>query len=61
MIAGMVLLMSFGCTSQGTTVTGTTTATGGTPQGAQLLTITTSGTDGLTTVRHNTQYQVTVQ
>jgi hypothetical protein len=62
--ASMVLFTSFGClqsSTAATTGTTTTTSSPGTPQGTQLLTITTSGTNGLTTERHNSQFQVTVQ
>ena len=33
----------------------------GTPLGTQMFTITTAGSDGISTVRHNYQYQVTIQ
>ena len=63
LLAAMVLGVSMGCTTQGTAVTSgsPTGGTGGTPQGTQLLSITTSGTDGVTTERHDVQFPVTVQ
>jgi hypothetical protein len=62
-VAAAVIGVSMGCTTQGIVNTNGTTGsnTGGTPQGTQLLSITTQGTDGQTTVRHNSQFQVTVQ
>jgi hypothetical protein len=62
-VAAAVIGLSMGCTTQGiVNTTGTTgTNAGGTPQGTQLLSITTQGTDGVTTVRHNSQFQVTIQ
>jgi len=64
-VAAAVIGLSMGCTTQGIVNTNGTTGTGsnagGTPQGTQLLSITTQGTDGQTTVRHNSQFQVTVQ
>ncbi len=57
------LLGAAGCTNIRDTGDPIVTTGGntGTPLGAQLFTITTSGTDGVTTVSHNTQYQVNVQ
>jgi len=63
LLAAMVLGVSMGCTTQGTLATpgNPTSGGGGTPQGTQLLSITTSGTDGVTTERHDVQFPVTVQ
>ena len=63
LVAAAVIGLSMGCTTQGIVNTNGTTGSnvGGTPQGTQLLSITTQGTDGQTTVRHNSQFQVTVQ
>jgi hypothetical protein len=65
-LAAAVVGGSIGCTTQGILNTGSTSGSGGsnqggTPLGTQLVAITTQGTDGVTTVRHNTQVQVTVQ
>ena len=60
--AAIVLGGSAGCVQQSTVSSGSSSSgTGGTPQGTQLLTITTDGTDGLTTLRIDSNYQVTVQ
>ena len=48
-------------TTTSSSATGTTPSDPGTPLGTQNYTITTSGTDGVNTVRHTFQYQVTVQ
>jgi trimeric autotransporter adhesin len=64
LLAAMVLGLSAGCTTQGIVNTpGNPTGggTGGTPAGTQLISITTQGTDGVTTVRHDLQFPVTVQ
>ena len=62
LVAAVVIGLSMGCTTEGIINNGGTgTNVGGTPQGTQLLSITTQGTDGQTTVRHNSQFQVTVQ
>jgi hypothetical protein len=47
----------------GTTTTQdpTTPTDPGTPLGTQSFTITTAGTDGVNTARHDYQYQVTIQ
>ena len=57
------LSTSLGCSLISTTdnSTPTTPADPGTPLGTTTFTITTAGSDGVTTVRHNYQYQVTVQ
>jgi len=61
-VAAAVLLGGSGCTQLTTVNSGSTSGgSSGTPQGTQLLTITTSGTDGYTTLRIDTNYQVTVQ
>ena len=63
LIAMLGVIGAAGCTNirdtGGNAVT--TGGTGGTPLGTQLFTITTSGTDGVTTNRHDTQLQVVVQ
>jgi len=63
LVATALIGLSMGCTTQGIVNTNGTTGSnvGGTPQGTQLLSITTQGTDGQTTVRHNSQFQVLVQ
>jgi hypothetical protein len=66
LLAALAVGGSMGCTTQGILNTQSTSGSGGsggsgTPLGTQLLSITTQGTDGITTVRHDTQYQVTVQ
>lgn len=60
------LASSMGCGVGGTvTSTGTNPTTPptvpGTPSGTQIFTITTAGNDGVNTVRHIYQYQVTIQ
>jgi hypothetical protein len=51
-----------GTTSEVGSPTGSSTPTGsGTPLGTQVFTITTAGSDGTNTIRHNYQYQITVQ
>ncbi len=64
LLAAAVLGLSMGCTTQGTIATPgspTNGGKGGTPSGTQLLSITTQGTDGVTTVRHDVQFPVTIQ
>jgi len=64
LLAAAVLGVSIGCTTQGTLTTPgspTNGNKGGTPSGTQLLSITTQGTDGITTVRHDVQFPVTMQ
>ncbi len=58
----LALLPALGC-QLGNTTTSTTDppADPGTPLGTQSFTITTAGTDGVNTARHNYQYQVTIQ
>lgn len=48
-------------TTTSSSATGTTPADPGTPLGTQNFTITAAGTDGVNTVRHTYQYQVTIQ
>jgi hypothetical protein len=61
------LTADLGCTvslpSDATTQDPTTTTPTdpGTPLGTQTFSITTAGSDGVNTVRHNYQYQVTIQ
>ncbi len=58
------LASSMGCGLGGTIPadpTTTTPADPGTPSGTQIFTITTAGSDGVNTVRHTYQYQVTIQ
>ncbi len=47
--------------AQGNGSSGSTTDTSGTPLGTQSFTITAAASDGVNTVRHTLQYQVTVQ
>jgi hypothetical protein len=47
-----------GCGTGGSTAVG---PTGGSPSGTQLFTIVTSGNDGTSTNRHDSQFQVTIQ
>jgi len=65
LIAALVAGGSQGCTTQGTINTqgigGTGGSSTGTPLGTQLITVTTQGTDGVTVVRHNSNYPITVQ
>ena len=64
LLAAALLGLSVGCTTQGSIATPgspTTGGKGGTPSGTQLLSITTQGTDGVTTVRHDVQFPVTIQ
>jgi hypothetical protein len=60
------LAASMGCGNGGTATsnpspTPTTPTDPGTPSGTQIFTITTAGSDGVFTVRHTYQYQVTIQ
>jgi trimeric autotransporter adhesin len=62
LLCSVTLVSSVGCTappSQSTTPT--TPADPGSPLGTQFFTVTTAGTNGVSTVRHNYQYQVTIQ
>jgi len=60
-LLALSLLPSLGCGLGGSTPASTTTADPGTPLGTQIFTITTAGNDGVSTARHNYQYQVTIQ
>jgi hypothetical protein len=62
-IAAMAALtLATGCSGSNLAHTGTPTPPDpGTSLGTQILSITTSGSDGINTVRHDLQYQVTVQ
>ena len=64
-LLGVILLCGlFSAAGCGTQLTNTGTpvlVTGGTPLGTQVFTIVTSGTDGVTTTRHNLSFQVLVQ
>jgi hypothetical protein len=56
------LVSGLGCGgSTSSNTTPTTPADPGTPLGTNTFTISTAGTDGVSTVRHTYQYQVTVQ
>ncbi len=58
----LALVPVLGCGSGGTTTTTPTPPTDpGSPLGTQNFVITTAGTDGVNTARHNYQYQVTIQ
>ena len=59
-LLGLGLMMSTGCSGANFMST-TTTLSGGTPLGTTMVTINTAGTDGVSTVRHNYSYQVTIQ
>jgi len=60
-LAAVAITANLGCGSgKDTTNTGTVTDSG-TPLGTQTFTITTAGSDGVNTVRHTDQYQVTIQ
>jgi hypothetical protein len=62
LLCSLSLTSSVGCTpgpSQSTTPT--TPADPGSPLGTQFFTVTTAGSNGVGTVRHNYQYQVTIQ
>ena len=56
----LTLTFNMGC-SANNFVTTTSLAGNGTPLGTTLLTISTVGTNGTNSVRHNYVYQVTVQ
>ena len=67
-LLAVVSLGAMGCSGTNVNSTGTPTTppvttptTPGTSLGTQILTITTAGSDGTNTVRHDFQYQVTVQ
>ena len=55
------LITGLGCGDSTSNNTPTTPADPGTPLGTNTFTISTAGTDGVSTVRHTYQYQVTVQ
>ncbi|WP_213805923.1 Ig-like domain repeat protein [Granulicella sp. dw_53] len=60
----VLLLPGLGCGDGVNAPAGSTTATPGdpgTPLGTQVFNITTAGSDGVNTVRHTYQYQVTIQ
>jgi hypothetical protein len=59
-VAALCLTANFGCGS-GKQASDPVTTDPGTPLGTQIFTITTAGSDGTNTVRHNYQYQVTIQ
>jgi hypothetical protein len=64
-VFAVCLTANLGCGQGGSaTATGSTTPTltdPGTPLGTQIFTITTAASDGVNTVRHSYQYQVTIQ
>ena len=60
MLVSLLILPSVGCTHL-SNVAPTPVSSGGTPLGTQVLSITTSGSDGTNTTRHDLQVQVTVQ
>ena len=63
-LLAIVLLVAVGSTLGCTNIVNGSGGSGlgsGTPAGTEILTITTSGTDGVTTVRHNYQVAVNVQ
>ncbi len=55
------LASSVGCTPGTAPSTLTTPSDPGSPLGTQMFAITTAGSNGVSTVRHNYQYQVTIQ
>jgi hypothetical protein len=59
LLVSCVLISSSGCTELDNVAP--IVPISGTPLGTQLFTITTSGTDGVTTTYHNSKFQVTVQ
>lgn len=62
MCAVLMTITASGCaTVSSDGVDGGGSSNNGTPYGSQLLTITLSGTDGVSQTRHNSTYQVTVQ
>jgi hypothetical protein len=50
---------NLGCTKA--TASDPTVSDPGTPLGTQIFSITTAGSDGVNSVRHNFQYQITIQ
>jgi hypothetical protein len=54
------LTANLGC-GQGKNTTSSTFTDPGTPLGTQIFTITTAGSDGVNSVRHSYQYQITIQ
>jgi hypothetical protein len=59
MLLAFGLTLNLGCSGDNFSVVAQTNA--GTPLGTTLLTVTTVGTSGANTVRHNYTFQVTVQ
>ena len=62
-LLALTMAASMGCGLGGTTPSNTSPSPTdpGTPSGTQIFTITTAGSDGVNTVRHIYQYQVTIQ
>jgi hypothetical protein len=60
LLCAVCLTAELGCGS-GTTSTPTPSSDPGSPLGSQIFTITTAGSNGISTVRHTYQYQVTIQ
>ena len=61
-LLALALMPALGCVATTTATQDPITPTDpGTPLGTQNFTITTAGTDGVNTARHNYQYQVTIQ
>ena len=56
-----LLLGGLGCTNLNNVAGSGSTGGGGSPLGTQIFSITTSGTDGVTTNRHDMQFQVIIQ
>jgi len=67
LLLAVISLGVIGCTGTNVNSSGSTTppvtppTNPGTSLGTQILAITTAGSDGTNTVRHDFQYQVTVQ
>jgi hypothetical protein len=60
-IIALSLTANIGCGSGSSTSTDPVVTDPGTPLGTQIYTITAAGSDGVNTVRHTYQYQVTIQ
>ena len=61
MFCAAVLTLSMGCNATTDQTTQTTPSDPGSPLGTQMFAITSAGSNGTSSVRHNYQYQVTIQ
>jgi trimeric autotransporter adhesin len=61
MFCAAALTLSVGCTATPNQTTQTTPSDPGSPLGTQMFAITSAGSNGTSSVRHNYQYQVTIQ